>query len=58
MNDAFGRLIPKGSEGFPGLVWCDLYNISACQFTEANKQVNMIALFKAHFSQLQSQFAF
>ncbi|XP_053388235.1 lysosomal alpha-mannosidase-like isoform X2 [Mercenaria mercenaria] len=42
MNDAFGRLIPKGSEGFPGLVWCDLYNISSCSFTETNKQFVMV----------------
>ncbi|XP_060578031.1 lysosomal alpha-mannosidase-like isoform X2 [Ruditapes philippinarum] len=42
MNDALGKLIPKGSEGFPGLVWCDMYNISSCSFTEVNKQFVMV----------------
>ena len=47
MNDALSlRLIPKGSEGFPGLTYCDLYNISACKFTQDNKQVRTIVVCK------------
>ncbi|XP_052778477.1 lysosomal alpha-mannosidase-like [Mya arenaria] len=42
MNDAMGQLVPKGSEGFMGVFFCDLLNISACSITEQNKQFVMI----------------
>ncbi|XP_052266836.1 lysosomal alpha-mannosidase-like isoform X2 [Dreissena polymorpha] len=42
MNDAFAKLIQKGSEGFMGVAFCDLLNISACEVTQNNKQFVMV----------------
>ncbi|KAL4240457.1 mannose metabolic process [Mactra antiquata] len=42
MNDAFMQLMPKLRDGFPGVTWCDLMNISACNHTEINKKFVMV----------------
>ena len=42
VNDAYKVLIPKESKAPPEQMFCNLLNISACNFTEINKQVSII----------------
>ncbi|KAL3876582.1 hypothetical protein ACJMK2_034416 [Sinanodonta woodiana] len=42
VNDAYQKLLPKGSVAAPAQNFCNLLNISMCDFTENNKQFAVI----------------
>ena len=43
VNDAYKVLMPKSTDVPPEQNFCNLLNISACQFTEVNKEASIFS---------------